>query len=241
MRIYAHRGMRRQAPENTLAAFSLAIRHGFSIELDVRLTRDEQVVCLHDAELGRTVPVDGMVWGYALAELQALDAGQWFAAQYAGERVPTLAAALELAIPETHFAVELKCPGIERQVIEVLREKRMVPQVFLFDIGIEDVHFATRMKSIGADVRVGRNCVALHDFQVLRERHFEAIDVIMAVTRSGWLTAGLVEIAHQHGVAVIDTGVHDLTKMQQCLDLGLDGICSDCPDEVSPALSHHVS
>lgn len=132
----------------------------------------------------------------------------------------------------------MKCPGIERPVIEILREKGMLPQVFLFDIGIEDIHFATRVKSICADVRVGRNCVALHDFQVLRERDFEAIDVIMAVTSSGWLTAGLVGVAHQYGVEVIDTAVHDLLKMRQCLALGVDGICSDCPDEVSSAVSY---
>src|SRR5262245_46332535 len=87
--VIAHRGASSYAPENTLAAFDLALQMGVRhIELDVHLSRDGHLVVIHDDTVDRTTNGSGPVVHYTLAELQALDAGSWFGAAFAGERIP---------------------------------------------------------------------------------------------------------------------------------------------------------
>jgi glycerophosphoryl diester phosphodiesterase len=88
--IVAHRGLSATAPENTMAAFRLAAEAGCDLlEFDVHLTKDDQLVVIHDDTLDRTTNGAGYVRDRTLAEIQALDASYGNAA-YAGERVPTL-------------------------------------------------------------------------------------------------------------------------------------------------------
>ena len=89
-RIVAHRGLLRHAPENTLANFDACLDLRLDIELDVRRTRDGQLVVIHDDTADRTTTGKGKVAALSLRELQALDAGAWFDPAFAGERVPTL-------------------------------------------------------------------------------------------------------------------------------------------------------
>jgi glycerophosphoryl diester phosphodiesterase len=96
--VIAHRGESMHAPEQTLAAFRLAVEHGADmIEADVRRTSDGRLVMLHDANLDRTTDGRGPVAALAFGEVRRLDAGGWFSAEFAGERVPALDELFELA------------------------------------------------------------------------------------------------------------------------------------------------
>src|SRR5215203_4636045 len=107
MQIYAHRGASAHHPENTLIAFRHALAIGVDgIELDVHATADSIPVVIHDRDVGRTTDGTGHVDEIPLATLQTFDAGD-------GERVPTLAAVLELVGGAAHLDVELKGTGIE--------------------------------------------------------------------------------------------------------------------------------
>lgn len=89
--IFAHRGASAYAPENTLAAFELAVQQGAdAIELDVKLSADGHVVVFHDTTVDRTTDGIGRVANLPLAALKELDAGKFFSEQYCGERIPTL-------------------------------------------------------------------------------------------------------------------------------------------------------
>ncbi len=113
MEIVAHRGESHDAPENTAAAVDLAWQRGATaVEIDIRLTRDGQVVLMHDATAERTGGVDCPVAEKTLAELQALDVGAWKSPEYAGERVPLLADVLATVPPGGRLHVEVKC-GLE--------------------------------------------------------------------------------------------------------------------------------
>lgn len=97
-RLIGHRGAKESAPENTLASIREAARQGAAwIELDAMLSRDGVPVIIHDDTLERTTSGSGPVPDLDLAELRRLDAGSWFDARFAGEPVPTLEDALELA------------------------------------------------------------------------------------------------------------------------------------------------
>ena len=89
--VIAHRGACLRAPEDTLAAFRLAIEMGADgIELDAKLSADGEVVIIHDPTLDRTTDGSGPVGARTLQELKALDAGASFSPEFAGERIPTL-------------------------------------------------------------------------------------------------------------------------------------------------------
>lgn len=94
---FAHRGLSAQAPENTLAAFRLAAQGGYSwIETDVDISADGIPMLLHDTALDRTTNGTGSLYDLTAAQLQELDAGTWFAPEFVGECIPTLAGLVSL-------------------------------------------------------------------------------------------------------------------------------------------------
>lgn len=120
--VVAHRGFSAEAPENTLAAFQRAWQAGVEcVELDVHLTRDGIPVVIHDDDTKRTTGHPGKVKDQTLAELALLDAGSWMAPSFAGERIPTLAAALATIPDGRTMFVEIKtgpetAPAIARAI-----------------------------------------------------------------------------------------------------------------------------
>lgn len=139
--LIAHRGASAYAPENTVPAFTLAADQGATfVELDLRLTRDGQLICLHDETLERTTDVAAVYpdrghdgpngtrrWPLAeftLAELARLDAGAWFAPRFRGTRLPTLRDAIVALKGRAGLYIELKSPetypGMEKLILDEL-------------------------------------------------------------------------------------------------------------------------
>src|SRR6516162_9968344 len=122
--VIAHRGASGTCPENTLAAFRRAEALGaHMIELDVQLSRDGEVVVMHDWTLARTTSGRGRVGARTAAELHALDAGSWFSQAFAGEPVPSLREVL--AATGLPVNVELKSrgdDGLEARALAVVAE-----------------------------------------------------------------------------------------------------------------------
>jgi glycerophosphoryl diester phosphodiesterase len=112
-RIVAHRGASADAPENTLAAFRRAWHLGVeAIELDVHVTKDGEVVVIHDASTKRTAGVDRPIADQSLAELKMLDVGAWKGPAFAGERIPTLGEVLATIPPGRAMFVEIKSGAV---------------------------------------------------------------------------------------------------------------------------------
>ena len=108
----AHRGASGDAPENTLAAFHLAVEQGADgIELDVRLTRDGVPVVIHDRTIDRTTSGSGKVGTLTLAEVKRLDAGSWFSPAHKGEQIPTLDEVFNVLPKGFLINVEMKVRG----------------------------------------------------------------------------------------------------------------------------------
>jgi len=130
--IVGHRGASRDAPENTLASFLLAFAQGADgIEADFRLSRDGQVVCIHDATTARTAGVDVTVADATLNELKLLDVGSWFGPQWAGEKIPTLDEVLAIVPPGKSIFIEVKYGA---EIMPQLKKALMRPQVSLENI-----------------------------------------------------------------------------------------------------------
>jgi len=145
----AHRGASAYAPEHTAAAYRLALEQGAHyVEQDLQITKDGMLVCVHDLTLERTTNVeevfpdrfrterDGRTWpvaDFTLAEIKRLDAGAWFDAKFAGERVPTFQEAIEIVRGKAGLFPETKAPEVygglgfdmERLVLDELKTHRL--------------------------------------------------------------------------------------------------------------------
>ena len=132
--IIAHRGASAYAPENTLAAFSLAADMGAHwFELDCTLTKDGEIIVIHDDTIRRTTGAEGVVAEMTLAELKRYDAGTWFDLKFAEQRLPTLGEALDLA-KERRIGVYIEIKDSENnrslnsQLSDLVREgERLLP------------------------------------------------------------------------------------------------------------------
>lgn len=146
----AHRGASAVSPENTLAAFREAVRAGADlIELDLRLSRDGEVVIFHDCDLDRTTGGQGPVGEKTLAELKQLDAGSWFSPEFSDEKIPTLAETLDAIGPAgVGLCLELKIDRGE----EDLREDLVVRTLEV----IEKTRFPGRLVPASFDLQAVR-------------------------------------------------------------------------------------
>lgn len=124
--IIAHRGASYDAPENTLAAFRLAFAQGADgIEGDFHLTRDGQIVCIHDRDTSRVSKSKLVVAESTVAELKKLDVGRWKGRQWQGEAIPTLKEVIQVVPPDKHFFIELKGgPEIVPVLVRQLRDSK---------------------------------------------------------------------------------------------------------------------
>ncbi len=119
--IWAHRGTSARAPENTMAAFGLALEEGADgIELDIHLSQDGVPVVIHDETLARTTDGEGRVAEVSWFELRQLDAGRWFSDVYAGEPIPELASVLKRFGGLVRLNLEVKDFDAGMAVLELL-------------------------------------------------------------------------------------------------------------------------
>lgn len=148
----AHRGWSGRAPENTLAAFRLAMSEPYVqwAELDVQLSKDGVPVVIHDFTLKRTTNGKGKVKDYTFAELQKLDAGSWFGPEYAGERIPSLDEVLGMTGGRLRLNIELKTegdmyPGMEQRVLDLVHQHHLQHDVCLTSFEPDAVREAKRL------------------------------------------------------------------------------------------------
>lgn len=129
VQIYAHRGSKGTHPENTLPAFSEAVRVGADgIELDVHLSKDDQLIVIHDETVDRTTNGKGLVREKTLEELKKLNAGSWFSKDFPAAKIPTFKEVLALLLQKNYrgtLMIEIKTdkyeyPGIEAKVSELM-------------------------------------------------------------------------------------------------------------------------
>ncbi|PQP82317.1 glycerophosphodiester phosphodiesterase [Paenibacillus sp. PCH8] len=134
----AHRGFSSIAPENTMAAFLMAMERPEVqwMELDVQLSRDGVPVIIHDFTLDRTTNGRGPVRDADWADLQLLDAGAWKNKKYKGERIPALSELLDRSVGRVRLNIELKTqgdmyPGLSAAVIHEVRKRHMQNDVVI--------------------------------------------------------------------------------------------------------------
>ncbi len=149
--IIGHRGAPEYAPENTLLSFRKAIELGVDwIELDVHETQDGVLVVIHDRWVNRTTSGVGRVSEMTFEEIRRLDAGK-------GEKVPTLQEVIELARGKVKLNIEVKAPGFEQKLVDIIHENDITDQCMISSFHEESIK---RVKQLDPGIMTG----------VLRER-----------------------------------------------------------------------
>jgi glycerophosphoryl diester phosphodiesterase len=233
--VIAHRGYSAKCPENTLAAFEAAVIAGAAMmEMDVALTRDRHPVVIHDDSVDRTTDGTGGVSALTLAELRKLDAGSWFDPRFAGQRIPTLAAVLDLTRGRIQVNIEIKAsafepqkPGdaVERQVLDAIRRFSMVDDVVVSS-------FEPRILE-----RLSAAAGPLPRLALLTETPFSRADLNRCRAISAWslnpdhsrVSRVMTETLHREGIRVLAFTVNDRKTAASLLDLGVDGFFTDDP------------
>ncbi|MBN2880195.1 MAG: glycerophosphodiester phosphodiesterase [Clostridia bacterium] len=135
--IYAHRGASADAPENTMASFELAAQYeADGIELDVILTKDGEVVVIHDDDVDRTSNGKGTVEQMYYSDIKALDFGSWKGSEFKGEKIPLLTDVCRLVKDKNMLLnIEIKptvrSSEIEDKVISICKSMDLVDQVVI--------------------------------------------------------------------------------------------------------------
>jgi glycerophosphoryl diester phosphodiesterase len=223
--VIAHRGASAEAPENTLAAFRLAAdqRTDF-VELDVQESSDGQVLVVHDSDLMKVGGNATKVWDDDAARLRSVDIGSFKSPQFAAERVPTLAEALDVCKSRCKVIVELKSYGhnqrLEERVVEIVEAAGMQDDCVFMSL---DHAMVQRLKTLRPNWRVGILVAkAVGDLTDLKA-DFLAVEARMATRR-------FIRRAHRAGQEVFIWTVNDPAWMFVGLSRGVDGLITDKPD-----------
>ena len=228
--IFAHRGASAHAPENTLAAFTLAAQQAApAIEFDVKLTADRQVIIHHDMTLERTTDGRGPLASQPLAALRELDAGGWFGPQFKGEKIPLLAEVFEALGRKILMNVELTnystpADGLVDAVAEVVRRQKMEEWIMFSSFSAANLARAKRLLPAVP-------CGYLLDGGAPWRKRLEGWLIKMEAEHP-WLedaTPAAVEKAHRRGRRMHVWTVNDPQEMRRLRAMGVDGIFTDDP------------
>jgi len=228
--IWAHRGARREAPENTLPAFELAVAQGADgVEFDVQLTADGAVIVMHDETVDRTTGGSGPVLGHTLAQLQKLDASAGMA-RHRGAQVPTLADTLDLLAPTgLKLNIELKnseedYPGLEEQVLAAIAVHQLADRVVLSTFN----HYSLKkLQALGATSQLGM----LYTDPLYKPWRYASRLGIGALHPPARfvLGRGWVRRAHAAGLAVRPWVVNSERNLARMFRWGVDAVFTDVP------------
>jgi glycerophosphoryl diester phosphodiesterase len=227
--VIAHRGASSYAPENTLAAFDLALDMGVAhIELDVHCTGDGHLVVIHDDTVDRTTNGSGPVASQTLAALRGLDAGAWFGAQFTGEHIPTFEEVLTRYKGRLHIHTELKgrTARLAQRTADMVRACGMVEQVTMTSFHkpwLEEIRACAPELPTGW--LVGEVSAA-----VLTQA--QELGLTQLCPWAPVVTPELVRRVHAAGFVVRAWGVANEALMRRVVDAGADGMTVNFPDKL---------
>lgn len=235
--VVGHRALPTHAPEETLASFRACAELRVGIELDVRRTRDGQLVCLHDPTVDRTTDGTGKLSDLSLRELRQLDAGKKFDPLFADERVPTLEELFALVAQRkapAMLAVDLKEPDCEADVVKLAQRHGVLDRLVFIGLAIEDPKVRAKLREAAPDAACAVLCPAA-----------EKLDAAIADRSARWVyvrfmpTADEVKQVHAAGKRVFLVGPlvmgNEPANWAKARAAGVDAILTDYPLECRAA------
>ena len=212
-----HRGARAYEPENTLRSFKKAVELGVdAVELDVRKTKDQEIVVIHDADIKRTTNGSGLVSDLTLQQIKTYSTEK-------NEKIPTLAEALDFIDKKARVFIELKETGFEEQVLSVVYRKELVKNVVIVSF-LEDA--LRKVRELDPEIETG----------LIYAKHKNPLKAALEL-KAQWLLAfykfthtANVQKAHESGLKVLVWTVNTPEEVAEMKKKGVDAVASDKPD-----------
>ena len=241
--IVAHRGSSEEAPENTIASFRLGYEQADACELDIHLSKDGQVVVMHDANTKRTASVDKPIAQQTLEELKALDAGKFKGEKFAGEKIPLLSEVLALIPEKKRLFIEIKCgseviPGL----VAVIGDAKKTPeQTALIAFNLDTLRQAKQklprlkaywLASAKADAKTGKPPEVDALIQKAKDAGLDGLDLEGKFP----IDADFVGKVHAAGLKLYTWTVNDAEAAKRQAAAGVDGITTDRPLKLRESL-----
>jgi len=211
-----HRGASAYEPENTLSSFRRAIELGVdAVELDVRKTKDNEIVVIHNADVNKTTDGSGSVNELTLEEIKKFVTEK-------GEQIPTLEEVLDAVGKRVKILVELKETGIEEKVLDLIRQKGLIENVIIISFHEEALRKVRELNDVATGLIYVRH---KNPIQAALDLKAEYLLPLYRFTHSA-----NVRKAHENGLKVIVWTINKEEEVAEYKKKGVDGIASDRPD-----------
>lgn len=233
--IIGHRGAAGHAPENTMSSFWMAREYGAqAIELDTTLSRDGELVVIHDNTIDRTTDGKGVVSEMTVKELKQFDAGRWFHPRFEGERIPTLEEVL-LQLPED-FIINIEIKGsdgeLEERLAKLLVQCDRVETVFISSFRHKSLHY---LKRLMPEIKVGLGYTADVVDHIVFAQSF-SLPLYSLHPHHALIGLHEIKAAVEQRIEVYPYTVNEPERMETLIAAGASGIITDYPDRMSALL-----
>ncbi len=230
--VFGHRGASQYAPENTMAAFDLAVKQGApAIELDTMLTKDGVPIVIHDHTLERTTNGSGEIGQKTAHEIRELDAGSHFSPDFRDEKVPLLEEVLERFRDGILINIELKnyhTPGdrLAGIVYEMVGDHGLCDRVIFSSFLPRNLRI---LRSLGAETKTALLTPGGIAGAFFRSFIFRGFSPEFIHPAAEDVSREYIEKEHQQDRCVNTWTVDDPKIAQQLIDWGIDGIITNDP------------
>ena len=227
--IFAHRGTSGTHPENTPAAFAEALGIGVDgIEFDVHLSKDHELIIMHDENINRTTDGTGAIIDLTLKELKTLSTGSFFHPRFTDERIPTFTEALDLITGDVMLNVHVKAYDYSREVltqkvVQELTERQLWHRAFIAS-DAETIKLAKSLNPSAVLCNLTRQGNPVEYVEFSEELGCCILQPSHTIT-----TPELVEAAHARNMRVNVFYADEVEDMKRLIKLGVDGILTNFP------------
>lgn len=214
MQVIAHRGASFFEPENTIRAIEKAIKMGADfVEVDVRMSKDNKPVIMHDPDVNRTTNGKGFVKDYTLQELKKLDAGN-------GETIPTLDEVISCVNDRVGLVIEIKEPGTEGKILEKINENDL-ENTILSSFYHNSIKNAVKMNP-SIDAGIIFTCQPVDIMQMASNA---SSNIIFPSYR--YMNEDMVKQAQNDGISVYPWTIDDPEIFEKFVEMGVNGIVTN--------------
>jgi glycerophosphoryl diester phosphodiesterase len=229
--LIAHRGYSSIAPENTISSISSAINNGFKmIEIDVQLSKDGELMVIHDFNINRVSDGRGKVNKYNVGELKKYDVGKWFNPKYRGDNIPTLEEVFILCKGRILIDIEIKIPLyfkchhlLIKKLTDLIEKYEMHNSVIIssFDKNILK-YFSLDNANIPLAFLADNFFTLMASFRLLKK--YKLFGLILNHKIINW---NIIKRVHNSGMFIFVYTVNNYGRAIQLKEMGVDGIISN--------------
>ena len=249
MEIISHRGKGFGYPENSLIALSNAIENGFSIELDIRLSKDGTPFIIHDKRIDKILDSKDKLADFSSEEIKKLCYKENKGLKLARlEELLEKFNLLKVDIPNLFVHIQdINEANVVENTLELIEKSRYKEKIYLFAVDEMSLPLIKAVKRLSKEIKVGLHLPENSEY--LSEEFFRKADFIWVdETKEDWFSESMVDLAHKLGKKIyavspelIDNSIHfgDYLKKRwkDIIKMGFDGICTDFPKEFRGVLS----